>query len=95
MRVISRLFKLAFSGIFPRTSGDSVGYDGGTFHYFCYRNVAELLEECGMRVAWQGGAFPRPKLARLWPERPDFLRKFKSEFLSAEVLIKAIKLPVP
>jgi SAM-dependent methyltransferase len=94
MRVITRLVKLVFFGIFPRTSSDSTGYDGGTLHYFCYRNVSGLLEECGLSVLWQGGAFPRPRLAHLWPERPDFLRKFKSEFLSAEVLIKAIKPPL-
>jgi SAM-dependent methyltransferase len=94
MRVITRLVKLVFLGIFPRTSSDPAGYDGGTLHYFCYRNVHDLLEECGLSVVWQGGAFPRPRLARLWPERPGFLRKIQSEFLSAEVLIKAIKPPL-
>jgi ubiquinone/menaquinone biosynthesis C-methylase UbiE len=94
MRVITRLVKLVLLGIFPRTSADSAGYDGGTLHYFCYRNVAELLEECGLRVLWQGGAFPRPRFAHVWPEHPSFLRKIRSEFLSAEVLVKAIKPPL-
>jgi SAM-dependent methyltransferase len=94
MRVVTRLVKLAFLGIFPRTSADSLGYDGGALHYFCFRNVADLLEDCGLRVLWQGGAFPRPHFARLWPERAMWFRKFKSEFLSAEVLIKAIKQPL-
>jgi SAM-dependent methyltransferase len=94
MRAITRLVKLVLLGIFPRASSDSAGYDGGTLHYFCYRNVSDMLEECGLSVLWQGGAFPRPRLARFWPERPRFLRKINSEFLSAEVLIKAIKPPL-
>lgn len=91
MRVITRLIKLLVLGTFPQTSADLAGYDGGTLHYFCFRNVAEMLQQFGLRVIWQGGAFPRPQLARLWPERPGIFRKFKSEFLSAEVLIKALK----
>jgi SAM-dependent methyltransferase len=94
MRVITRLIKLAVFGDFPSTSSDSSGYDGGTLHYFCSRNVSNLLKECGLSIVWQGGAFPRPRLARLLPERPCLLRKIRSEFLSAEVLIKAIKPPV-
>jgi SAM-dependent methyltransferase len=94
MRVITRLMKLAVFGVFPRTSSDSTGYDGGTLHYFCFRNVSNLLEECGLTVVWQGGTFPRPQFARFFPERPSFLRKLRSEFLSAEVLIKAMKPPV-
>jgi methionine biosynthesis protein MetW len=49
MRTYWRIGKLALLGTFPRTSLDSVGYDGGTLHYFCLRDLVNLLEEAGFQ----------------------------------------------
>ena len=45
MRTYWRLLKLALKGEFPKTSKDLVGYDGGALHYFCYSDIASLLED--------------------------------------------------
>ncbi len=85
-----RIFKLAVLGRFPPVSRDP-GYDGGTRHYFCARDVFALLTRAGFRVRWHGGLVPRPALAAYLPEWPGALRHFKAEFFCAELLIDAVK----
>lgn len=90
MRTLVRLFKLAVLGRFPMVSQD-IGYDGGTRHYFCARDVFDLLALAGFRVRWRGGLLPRPALASLLPDRPALLRRFKAEFFYAEMILIAEK----
>lgn len=90
MRTLVRILKLAVAGRFPQVSQD-IGYDGGTRHYFCGRDVADLLALAGFRVRWHGGLLPRPALASLLPDRPALLRRFKAEFFCAEMIVLAEK----
>ena len=90
MRTAIRVFKLAVLGRFPPVSGDP-GYDGGTRHYFCARDVFDLLTQAGFRVEWHGGLVPRPTITAILPEYPALLRRFKAEFFCAEVMVLARK----
>jgi methionine biosynthesis protein MetW len=86
VRAMWRLVRLAVLGRFPRVTRDS-GYDGGTIHYFCRRDVDALLTEAGLDVQASVGVFSWPA----WLEaRGDFVPAFaglKREFLSGEVLV--------
>jgi SAM-dependent methyltransferase len=90
MRTAIRVFKLAVLGRFPPVSGDP-GYDGGTRHYFCARDVFDLLTQAGFRVCWHEGLVPRPVMAAALPNRPAALRRFKAEFFCAEMVVLAEK----
>jgi len=90
MRTYWRIFKLVVLGYFPRTSLDPEGYDGGTLHYFCYRNLKDLLEKTGFKVVMHRGIFCVPHLMDKLPDR-GWLGKLKAEFVSAEMLVRAVK----
>jgi methionine biosynthesis protein MetW len=90
MRAYWRIFKLVVLGYFPRTSLDPEGYDGGTLHYFCYRNLKDLLEKSGFKVMIRRGIFCVPRLIEKLPDR-GWVGKLKAEFLSAEMLVRAVK----
>ena len=86
MRAVWRVWKLAVTGRFPRTSLDPVGLDGGTVHYFTSRTACELSSRAGLHVMHMFGVFCFPR----WLEdRVDSgpLGWLKREFLSAEVLL--------
>ncbi len=91
MRTIWRIFKLVVLGEFPRTSLDSEGYDGGTLHYFCYRNQRNLLEQTGFKINIHRGIFYRPHFLEKVPDR-GWTGKLKAEFFGAEMLIQAVKI---
>jgi len=90
MRAYWRIFKLVVLGYFPRTSLDPEGYDGGTLHYFCYRNLKDLLEKSGFKVIMRRGIFCLPRLIEKLPDR-GWVGKLKAEFLSAEMLVRAVE----
>jgi len=90
MRAYWRIFKLVVLGYFPRTSLDPEGYDGGTLHYFCYRNLKDLLEKSGFKVMMRRGIFCVPRLIEKLPDR-GWVGKLKAEFLSAEMLVRAVE----
>jgi methionine biosynthesis protein MetW len=92
MRTFWRLYKLAILGIFPRTSLDPVGLDGGTLHYFCFRNLVELLNKNGFETIDKYGIFCLPGFIRKLPDR-GVLGSIKREFFSAEILVKSTKMP--
>lgn len=90
MRAFWRLGKLVFGGTFPKTSKDPVGYDGGALHYFCFSNIAALLEEKRFRMIYSGGIFCRPAFLNSIADS-SILGPFKREFFSAEVVVAARK----
>ena len=90
MRTFWRLSKLVFLGIFPLTSLDQVGLDGGTLHYFCYRNLVELLKKHGFETVAYYGIYCKPKFFQFLPDHHT-LGIIKREFFSAEILVKAKK----
>lgn len=91
MRSYRRIVKLVVFGEFPRTSFDDVGYDGGTIHYFCYKNIKKLLENEGFKVMMHKGIFCYPRFLEKFPDRGWF-GKLKAEFFGAETLVKAVKI---
>ncbi len=91
MRTFWRIWKLAVLGTFPRTSLD-LGYDGGTLHYFCYKDVARLLRRNGFEVVAACGIMCLPRFVRRLPD-PGILGYVKREFFSAEVFVEAVRLP--
>jgi SAM-dependent methyltransferase len=86
MRAVWRIWELAVSGGFPRTSLDVVGVDGGTVHYFTSRSMSELTSRAGFDVAGRCGVFcvPRWLESRAAAGPLGFLKR---EFFSAEVLL--------
>lgn len=90
MRTYRRILKLVVLGEFPRTSFDSEGYDGGTLHYFCYRNLRELLGKTGFKVNMHKGIFCLPRFLEKVPDW-GWVGKLKAEFLGGEMLVRAVK----
>ena len=91
MRTYWRIFKLAVLGDFPRTSLDLAGYDGGTLHYFCYRNIRKLLEKSGFEVNLHKGIYIHPRILENLPES-GLIGKLKAEFMSAEMFVRSLKI---
>jgi 2-polyprenyl-3-methyl-5-hydroxy-6-metoxy-1,4-benzoquinol methylase len=54
-------------GVFPPTSGDPVGWDGGHLHYFTLKSLSELVESRGFRVLSARGAGVLAGLRSVWP----------------------------
>ena len=90
MRAWWRLVKLVISGVFPKVSKDSVGYDGGTLHYFCYRDVKDILSGYKMQACFSGGIMCIPGGIQRLPN-DGVMGWLKREFFSAEFVIGARK----
>ena len=90
-RAYWRIFKIAILGDFPKTSSDSVGYDGGTLHYFCYRNLRKLLGDFGFKVNMHKGILCQPTILEKLPEL-GLIGKLKAEFISAEMFVRSLKI---
>jgi methionine biosynthesis protein MetW len=90
VRAFWRLGRLLVQGWFARTSLDPEGYDGGTLHYFAFRNVKSLLHATGFDVRTAHGIFCLPKFMRYCPDwgLPGALKR---EFFGAETFIVAQK----
>lgn len=90
MRAFWRIGRLAILGSFPKVSKDQIGYDGGTIHYFCFRDIDHLLRTYGFSVCTSTGIYCIPAIMK---KMPDFsiLRIIKREFFSAEIALTATK----
>lgn len=88
MRAAWRVLRLGVFGRMPRVSADP-GYDGGTIHYFCRKDIDQLLCEAGFAVerTWGVFAWPRSLEAVAW--RVPLVSGLVREFLSAEVVTVA------
>ena len=73
-RYWKHIVRLLCFGMAPQTSGDREGYDGGHIHYFTFRDMCNLLNDCGFNVVEKRGTFGRNNL---------------KEFLSTGIVIKA------
>jgi SAM-dependent methyltransferase len=91
MRAWWRLWSLAARGRFPRTSHDPVGYDGGSVHYFCRRNLVELLQHHRLATIRAHGIFCVPRVLEPLPDA-GVTGWLKREFLGAEVVVDARKI---
>ncbi|MSR05505.1 MAG: class I SAM-dependent methyltransferase [Gemmatimonadetes bacterium] len=87
MRTLIRVGRLLM-GRFPRVSQDP-GYDGGTIHYFCRRNVEELVAQSGMTIENSVGVFTRPRFLEAVADGVPVLGALKREWLSAEIMVLA------
>lgn len=90
MRTLGKLYKLVFRGEFPRTSQDSSGYDGGTLHYFCYRNIMDLFHANHFRPVSTWGIFCRPSFVARIPDK-GLAGAIKREFFSGEILVRSMR----
>jgi SAM-dependent methyltransferase len=90
IRALWRLWSLGVRGVFPRTSLDEVGYDGGTLHYFTHENLLRLLRQHGFTPRTSHGVFCLPRFVEGVTDR-GLPGHFKREFFSAEVLVHAVK----
>lgn len=90
MRTYWRIYKLLITGRFPKVSKDAFGYDGGTLHYFCYRDVKALMEDHDFKILQSSGIICSPKFFDSFLF-PGLLNKVKREFFCAEIFIQAKK----
>jgi SAM-dependent methyltransferase len=90
MRALWRLWTLGIRGLFPRTSLDDVGHDGGTLHYFTHRSLVRRLRGHGFVPGTSHGVFCIPRAVEGWPDG-GALGGLKREFLSAETIVDAVK----
>lgn len=93
MRYALRI-KEIIAGRFPKTSGDiAYSYDGGHLHYYTPADVRALLEEQHLVTASQWGIVSNG-VRRNWKYlllKTLLPANLKREFLSIEVLMKAIR----
>ena len=86
MRTVGKIYRLVVRGEFPTVSKDAVGHDGGTLRYFCYRDLANLLEDAGFAIESRYGIYCRPHpFARFSDTGP--LAFLKQEFFSGELFV--------
>lgn len=90
MRTVGKLYKLMFRGEFPRTSQDISGYDGGTLHYFCYRNILDLFHENRFHPVSAWGIFCRPSFVARISDK-GLAGAIKREFFSGEILVRCMR----
>lgn len=91
MRSLGKLFRVFVRGRFPQTAkAYNFGCDGGAIHYFCSKDVLDLLGKVGFTVAFRKGIFCRPRLVDKLPDDLTLLSTIKAEFLGGEVFVKAL-----
>lgn len=96
MRTIGKFFRLFIRGRFPTTSKlNSSACDGGAMHYFCSRDLEDLLRSTGFEVTARKGIFCRPRFLERFPDTFPVLGNLKSEFFGGEVLLVARKSIAP
>ena len=88
MRTFWRIGKLLILDSFPKISLDSIGYDGGTLHYFAFRNLTDLLNANNFDDVWAHGIFCLPRSFSNLPDN-GLIGKIKRKFFSAEIFVKA------
>lgn len=94
-RFVKHIMHLLLKGISPKTNLDNEGYDGGHLHYFTFKDLRKILEECNFDIVKQKGISKRfynslklrifYVLSKLWEK--DTMR----EFFCQGILIKAKK----
>ncbi len=94
-RFIEHISAIVFKGIAPKTSMDMEQYDGGHLHYFTFKDIERILDECSFKVILKKGIALRfyrsfktrafYLCSKLWEKDP--LR----EFFNWGILIKAVK----
>lgn len=90
MRSLGKLYRVFVRGRFPQTAkASTIGCDGGAIHYFCSKDVLDLLNKVGFAVAFRKGIFCRPQLIDKLPDSLGILSSLKTEFLGGEVFVKA------
>lgn len=95
IRYIYHLNRLIFKGRFPKTSADNCGYDGGHIHYFTFTDIEQLLQQAGF-VSIEKCTFYKWGKFTHFGKLKDTIKgclgeRFKREFFSAGIIIKAIK----
>lgn len=90
LRAYWRLWRLGVLGVFPRTSLDEVGDDGGTLHYFTHETLVRMLRPHGFAPQSSHGLFCLPRFVDGLPDRGP-LGRLKREFFSAEIMVSALK----
>jgi methionine biosynthesis protein MetW len=90
MRTYWRIARILFSGHFPRTSKDLAGYDGGSIHYFCSKDLVDYLPGFGFSIKQMAGIMCIPHFVNKIPDQ-SIWGAIKREFFSAEFVIEAIK----
>ncbi len=77
-------------GSFPRTSGDSEGWDGGHIHYFTSSDVEGLLKKNNFYKIDIQGMFSTYGIGHII-SKIIIGRKFLREFIADGIIIKAVK----
>ncbi len=91
MRTLGKLYQQFVRGRFPAASkGIAAGHDGGAMHYFCGRDLAQLVERAGFVIGETKGLYCRPAPFALLPDLWLF-GTIKREFFSGEILLCAAK----
>jgi len=93
VRALSRIWSLIVRGRFPRTSGDTEGYDGGHVHYFTSKDIRHLLEKNGFRVEICKGMLPEGGRAGTTIRASSRIlgNHLSREFVLHGTMIKAVK----
>lgn len=92
MRSLGKLYRLFVSGRFPQTAkAYNVGCDGGAIHYFCSKDVLDILGKGGFTVIFRKGIFCRPRLVDKLPDSLGPLNALKAEFFGGEIFVKATR----
>ncbi len=95
IRFIDFINPLLLKGVFPKTSQDKAGYDGGHVHYFTFRDLRYLLSHEGFSIIKERG-YDYKNYASLKILLFKMLMKFwekdlQKEFFCPGILIKASK----
>jgi methionine biosynthesis protein MetW len=90
MRSLGKLYQVFVRGRFPQTTkAYNIGCDGGAIHYFCSKDLLDLLSKAGFTIAFRKGIFCRPRLIDKLPNGLGILSSLKTEFFGGEVFVKA------
>jgi methionine biosynthesis protein MetW len=92
MRSLGKIYRILFRGRFPQTAkAYNIGCDGGAIHYFCCKDLVDLLNKAEFNVSFCKGIFCRPRIVDKLPDGLGLISAFKREFLGGEVFVKALR----
>lgn len=92
IRFSDHLYKLFAKGVFPKTSEDSVLYDGGHIHFFTFTDIKNLLNQCFFIITGEEGIINKPNRGWKGKVLENLLgKKFMLEFRSPGILMVAKK----
>ncbi|MFN3551188.1 MAG: class I SAM-dependent methyltransferase [Endomicrobiia bacterium] len=91
-RKIKNILTLILKGRFPKTSGDSTGWDGGHLHYFTYKDIEYILTKYNFKILYRDGLLSREKFFLLKKCLKYFLSRYLfNEFIAGGIIVKAKK----